>query len=228
MAGRRRTQRGVRVTVSVALVVAAAVCVAASVPFGRLWADASSAVAAAVLGAIAVRIMYAEVIATRRESAHARAAQARDFADALSRKQRDHDEYTRAIGARLQRHERDIAELTDAVGLADRRARQAQSRAAQEARLAAEARLLAAREAQRADDTAARLDELLDQLLPRPVAYPGERNTGNEVIGDLSPASADASTIVSDSAGEGPTVVELVAWESRTNVARLDDLRRHA
>jgi signal transduction histidine kinase len=193
MSGRRRVQRSVRITVAVGLVVCSAVLVAvaaiASDPTSLLLVAAGSV----GLGIAAVRVMYAEVVQTRREAARGRAEQARAFGAVLSSTYADHARFTALIVSRLSARTRRISELNGTIRLADKRADQAEARADRES-------ARADREAARADDAHTRLSTLLDDVLSYQVA-PVDPLQGE-------PSSEDL-----------PTVVDLLRWEERTSAA---------
>lgn len=137
MAGSRRIQRSVRVTVAVALVGGALLVVAAAVATSTLVSLA--AVAAVALGAASTRIMYAEVLQTRWEAGRQRAEHARSFQVAMDRNHADHRAYTAMMARRLGDRDRAVAELAGTLRLLERRVDDAESRVRREARRANEA-----------------------------------------------------------------------------------------
>ena len=148
MAGSRRTQRSVRVTVAASLVGAAAVVVLVSVVSALLVSVA--AVLAVVAGAAAARIVYAEVLQTRRDAARHRAEQALSFRDVLAERHAERMAFATAMTGRLQERDATIGALGEALRIAERRG------------VEAEARVL--REAQRANEAQERLGGLLDEV----------------------------------------------------------------
>src|SRR5436190_8712511 len=97
--GSRKIQRSVRVTVASTLVVLAVCGVAAAVATST--GVSVAAVAAALTGIVATRIMYTEITQTRRDHALDRAAQAKSFAEALRFKQSEHTAYVVGMSSRL-------------------------------------------------------------------------------------------------------------------------------
>ena len=149
MSGSRRVQRSIRVIVATLLVVVASGGVAAAVAVGS--AVSVAAVVAAIMGLIAVRIMYAEVTETRRRCSAERAAQAKSFGAALTARQAEHTAFTVTMTSRLAEKDQTIRELDGTVRLAERRADIAEERVQ--------------REAKRANEAQARLSDLLDDVL---------------------------------------------------------------
>jgi hypothetical protein len=135
--------------VATLLVIAAAGGVAAAVAVGS--AVSMAAVVAAVVGLVAVRMMYTEVVQTRRRSAADHSAQAKSFGAALATKQAEHTSFTMMITSRLAAKDQTIRELNGTLRLSERRADLAENRVK--------------REAKRANDAQARLSELLDEVL---------------------------------------------------------------
>jgi hypothetical protein len=149
MSGSRRTQRSIRITLALALVLLAACGVAVAVV--TQTAIAVAAVVASVAGVAAVRIMYSEVVATRRQSAADRALQARSFGAAVATTQAQHKAFTTFVTAKISQRERTIRELNGTLRLAEVRADEAEARVKRETR--------------RANDAQGRLSELLDEVL---------------------------------------------------------------
>jgi hypothetical protein len=199
MAGRRRVQRSVRVSVSALLVAVAAIAVAAAVAFST--AVAASAVFAVVAGAVAARILYSEVLQTRRNASRSRADQALAFSTALARLRAEHAGEVAGWHLNVLERDRSISALVARLRAADERAGTASSRAEREMR--------------RADDAQRRLTEVLDAVLARP---DGGRPVGDEEEDDSLLAERR----------ELPTVVDLLAWEERASGSRADRARRHA
>jgi hypothetical protein len=209
MSGRRRVQRSARTTVAVALLIAAAVLVAVAVAVGSSVGTVIAAVGSVLLGAIAVRVMYAEVVQTRLESARGRAAQARAFGAALAETAARHSADRARLTSRLVSSDAAIIELSGSIRVADARVGAAES-------LAAAQTALAHRERERADDAQGRLTALLDEVLAYQVP--------------LEPVEADESPEATQSYSDDlPTVVDLIAWEERTSAATASgDVRKHA
>ena len=199
MAGRRRVQRSVRVTVSALLVAVAAIAVAVAVAFST--AVAASAGFAVVAGAIAARILYSEVLQTRRNASRSRADQALAFSTVLARLRAEHAGEVAGWHRSVLERDRSISALVTRLRAADERAGTASSRAERETR--------------RADDAQRRLTEVLDAVLARP---DGGTPVGDEDEGDSLLAERR----------ELPTVVDMLAWEERASGSRADRARRHA
>lgn len=97
----RRRQRSVRVTVSVTLLTVATVTVLASLPAqSPLWLSLAS-VTALALSWGAARIMWTEVLQSRRENAEDRAAAAAAYRTLFSVRAAEHAEFTTAMTERL-------------------------------------------------------------------------------------------------------------------------------
>nr|MBA2443864.1 hypothetical protein [Nocardioidaceae bacterium] len=126
MSGSRRTQRSVRLTVASTLLLFAAAVVAAAVATST-WVS-GAAVFAILMGTVSARIVYAELVLTRRLAAIDRAAQARAFGRELASKRREHSAFTGALTTRVQRQQRTITGLEGTVRLADKRADEAETR----------------------------------------------------------------------------------------------------
>lgn len=137
MAGRRKIQRSVRVTVAVTLMGVTVLAVGWAVLLSVVVGPA--AVLGLLAGATAVRIMYGEVVQTRREAARRRATQARSFRAALATNHAEHQAYSAMMADRLTDRDRTIAELSDTVRGAGRRADEAEMRVRRESRRANEA-----------------------------------------------------------------------------------------
>jgi hypothetical protein len=196
MSGSRRTQRSVRVLSAVVLVVLGAAAVAVAVAVDT--ALTAAAVGAAVIGLAAIRIMYSEVVATRRASARERALQAQSFGDAMAKTQVEHAAFTKFVTRKISQRERTIRELNGTVRLAEVRADEAEARVKREAR--------------RANEAAARLSELVDEVLSHQAAVEAAHMPGDELI--------DSTDL--------PTIVDLLAWEDRLNESLVEDLRKEA
>lgn len=158
----RRRQRSVRVTVAVALIALATVGVVLALPTqSPLWLSVSS-VLALVCGALASRIVYSELLQSRREAAADRAAQAEAYRTMFTERAAEHAEFTSAMTDRLAASTRSIEELEGTIVLAEARAIEAETRVKRESRRANEAQDLVAqlqeqlevRKAEQADELA--------------------------------------------------------------------------
>jgi hypothetical protein len=119
----RRRQRSVRVTVSVALLsLASAVVVVALPTQSPFWLSLSSVLALALSWA-ALRIMWTEVLQSRRENAADRAAAASAYRSLFSQRAAEHAEFTTAMTERLAEAHISRRELEGLVTLAETRAR---------------------------------------------------------------------------------------------------------
>jgi hypothetical protein len=157
-----------------------------------------AAVAAAAAGVVAVRIMYSEVVATRRMSARERALQARSFGATMAKSQTEQAAFTKFATTKISQRERTIRELNGTVRLAEVRADEAEARVRREAR--------------RANDAQTRLSELLDEVLSHQAAVDAAAIPGDELL--------DSNDL--------PTIVDLLAWEDRLNESMVDELRKEA
>ena len=119
----RRRQRSVRVTVSVALLsLASAVVVVALPTQSPLWLSLSSVLAIALSWG-ALRIMWTEVLQSRRENAADRAAAAGAYRSLFSQRAAEHAEFTTAMTERLAEAHISRRELEGLVTHAETRAR---------------------------------------------------------------------------------------------------------
>jgi Skp family chaperone for outer membrane proteins len=171
----RRRQRSVRVTVAVVLMSIATLAVVLALPTqSALWLSAASVLALAC-GWAAARIVYSELVQSRRDAAADRSAQANAYRSLFSERAEEHAKFTTAMTDRLMRRDREVAELEATVVLAEKRAIEAETRVQREARRANEAQELVAelqerleiRQAEEADQLAGwdpELDTVVDLL----------------------------------------------------------------
>jgi hypothetical protein len=97
----RRRQRSVRVTVSVSLLAVASALVVAALPTqSALWLSLAS-VGAMVLAWAALRMMWTEVLQSRRENAADRSAAAAAYRTLFTTRAAEHAEFTTAMTERL-------------------------------------------------------------------------------------------------------------------------------
>src|SRR3954464_11094986 len=97
----RRRQRSTRVTIAVSLLAVAVVAVLSSLPTrSALWIGIAS-VAALSLSASALRLMWTEVLQSRRENAADRAAAAAAYRNLFSQRAAEHADFTAAMTERL-------------------------------------------------------------------------------------------------------------------------------
>lgn len=197
MSGSRRTQRSVRLTVASTLLLFAGAVVGAAVATST-WVS-GAAVFALLMGTVSGRVLYAEVVLTRRLAAIDRAAQARAFGRELASRQREHSALTQTMTARVQAQQRTIIGLEGTVRLADKRADEAESRSRRDGR--------------RANEAQERWSSLVDEVLMR-------RTTTVDAGSDQ--AAEDQLFHSSDFS----TVVDLLAWEDHAHGLPVEDLRR--
>jgi len=145
----------VRVSVAVALLAVVAVGVAVAVVTATLVAAA--AVLSVAAGAVAARIVYSEVLQTRRDSARACAEQARSFAEAMAASHDERMAFTDLMSARVLERDLTVSRLSSALRIAERRADDAESHTE-------EASGRARQEARRAEQTRQQLGSLLDEV----------------------------------------------------------------
>lgn len=185
----RRRQRSVRVTVAVVLLSVATVGVLAALPTQSPVLLSVSAVTALVLAWAAVRIMWTEVLQSRRENAADRAATASAYRSLFSERAAEHAEFTTAMTERLAESNLSVREL--------------QGELVQAQRQAAEARLRADSTEQTLEQARGRVDEL-------------ERSI-EMLRAEREAEEADALASWEAEGGEPArgSVDELVTWESK-------------
>ena len=195
----RRRQRSVRVTVAVTLLSVATAAVVLALPTqSPAWLSVSS-VFALVCGFAASRIIYNELLQSRREAATDRASQAQAYRSMFSERAAEHAEFTTAMTDRLVSRDRSIKELEGTIVLAEKRAMEAETRVKREAR--------------RANDAMELVASLQEQLEIRKAEEADELASWEGWDGVM-----DAST-----------VVDLLAWEDKANAAAgAGDDRKHA
>lgn len=118
----RRRQRSVRVTVAVSLLAVATVAVLVALPTQSPVLLSVAAVAAVLLGWAAVRIVWTEVLQSRRENATDRAATATAYKSLFSQRAAEHAEFTTAMTERLAESNQTLHEYQAAMVLAQREA----------------------------------------------------------------------------------------------------------
>jgi Skp family chaperone for outer membrane proteins len=159
----RRRQRSVRVTVATALLGLAALVVVLALPTQSPVLLSISSVFALLCGAAASRIVYSELLQSRREAAADRAAQAQAYKSMFSERAAEHAEFTTAMTERLAGRDREVRELESTIVLAEQRAIEAEARVLRESRRANQAQervvelqqALEIRKAQESDELAA-------------------------------------------------------------------------
>ena len=137
---RRRRQRSVRVTVAVSLLTVATLAVLGSLPTqSPLWLSLGS-ITAIVLSWAALRIMWTEVLQSRRENSADRAAAATAYRDLFSVRAAEHAEFTEAMTERLAEAHLWQRELEGLVSQHDARARRAETKLVAESKALVEAK----------------------------------------------------------------------------------------
>jgi hypothetical protein len=154
MAGRRRIQRSVRLTVAGSVVCLGAAAVLAALALSA--AVGAAAVLAALTGVVAVRIMHTEVVQNRRDTSRSRADQALAFGHALAGLRSEHVQAVGEMAVVLVQRDRSIRDLSSRLRVAEDRTTSADARADREAR--------------RADAAQTRLSEVLDAVLAQHVS----------------------------------------------------------
>jgi hypothetical protein len=125
----RRRQRSVRVTVAVVLLSVATFGVLLALPTQSAPLLSASAVAALVLGWASLRIMWVEVLQSRRENAADRAAAANAYKSLFSLRAAEHAEFTTAMTERLAESNLSVRELQGELVQAQREVADATVRA---------------------------------------------------------------------------------------------------
>jgi hypothetical protein len=127
----RRRQRSVRVTVAVTLLVLATAFVLVALPTqSPVWLS-TAAVVALLCGWAAARIVYSELVQSRREAAADRAAQARAYQVMFAGRAAEHAALTAAMTDRLVTRDGEVARLRAGLADAERRTTVAERRAAE-------------------------------------------------------------------------------------------------
>jgi hypothetical protein len=197
----RRRQRSVRVTVAVALLGLATLVVVLALPTqSPLWLSFSS-VFALLCGATASRIVYSELLQSRKEAAADRAAQAQAYRTMFQERAAEHAEFTTTMTERLAARDKSIEELESTIVLAEARAIEAETRLKREAR--------------RANDAQELVAQLQEQLEIRKAEQADELATWEGWEGTL----------------DLETVVDLLAWEEKAQAKSAEtsqDERKHA
>jgi hypothetical protein len=137
---RRRRQRSVRVSVAVSLLGTATVAVTAALPTRSVLGLSLASVAAIVLAWAALRMMWTEVLQSRRENAADRAAAATAYRTLFSVRAAEHAELTTAMTERLAEAHLAQRELEGLAAQQESRAVRAESLLHEEAELLAQSR----------------------------------------------------------------------------------------
>ena len=124
----RRRQRSTRVTVAVSLLAVAVVAVLCSLPTqSALWIGIASVMALG-LASGALRLMWTEVLQSRRENAADRAAAATAYRNLFATRAAEHAEFTTAMTERLAQAHLSQRELEGLIVQHETRAQRAESK----------------------------------------------------------------------------------------------------
>ena len=160
----RRRQRSVRVTVAVALLSVATAAVVLALPTqSALWLSIASVLALAC-GWASARIIYTELLQSRRDNATDRAAQAQAYKSLFSERASEHAEFTSAMTDRIAAREKELAQLQQDLVATQRRAGEAEARVARESRRANDASAEVAALRERIEELEIRKAEEADEL----------------------------------------------------------------
>lgn len=113
----RRRQRSVRVTVAVTLLAVATALVVLALPTQSPLLLSLASVGAIVLSWAALRMMWTEVLQTRREHARDRAAQASTYKTLFAERAAEHASFTTAMTDNLADAQKQIHELSGSLAL---------------------------------------------------------------------------------------------------------------
>jgi hypothetical protein len=184
----RRRQRSVRVTVAVGLLVVATAGVVLALSLASVPALSVASVFSLVCGWAAARIVYTELVQSRRAHARDRATQAKSFRDLFAERSTEHASFAAAMSDRLKARDREVRELESTLRLSEHRATAAEDRVRRESR--------------RANEAQHRVSELEVALAIRTAEEADEL------------ASWEASA--HDGYADMDTVVDLLSWEDRS------------
>ena len=201
----RRRQRSVRVTVAVALLSFATLAVVSALPTRSFGWMAASSVFALFCAWASARIIYNELTQSRRESAADRAAQATAYREMFSARATEHAEFASVMTDKLKRTDREVRELSGTLVLAEKRAAEAEHRVKREAR--------------RASDLEAKVEELEEALEIRKAEEEDQLAVWDGAQFQLPGMGEDLDT-----------VVDLLAWEERVanETAPAKEKKKHA
>ncbi len=117
----RRRKRSTRLSLAALLLVIAAAFVAVALSVAAPALVGAAAVAAVVLGAIATRMTYSELLAARRAAAQDRAVQARSFAVLTHERLVENGRFIEGMNAALAQREESLTQLEAALCAAQHR-----------------------------------------------------------------------------------------------------------
>ena len=203
----RRRQRSVRVTVAMVLLSVATAGVLLALPTQEPVMLSASSVLALSLGWASLRIMWTEVLQSRRENAADRAAAATAYKSLFSLRAAEHAEFTTAMTERLAESNLSVHELQGEVVRAQRQAADAVVRAEAAERSLDEAR-----------DRVGELEQSIEMLR-------SEREA--EEADALAAWEAEGGPDITGKPAAG-SVEELVTWESKAAEiqAEQDEIKR--
>lgn len=118
----RRSHRRLRVTVAALLLASATAVTVPALMIRTTLLLSVAAVVSLVLGIIATRIVYTDMVNTRRETAAVRARQADAYRLLFAERARENVSFAEAMARRIVRREKTIGELEGTIRLAERRA----------------------------------------------------------------------------------------------------------
>ncbi len=158
----RRRQRSVRVTVAIGLLALGTAAVVVALSLATVTALSTASVFSLVCGWAAARIVYSELIESRRVHARDRSAQAQSFVALFTERSEEHASFASAMSDRVTAREREVRELESTLRLSEARATNAEDRVRRESRRANQAQervselevALAIRTAEEADELA--------------------------------------------------------------------------
>jgi hypothetical protein len=164
-----------------------------------LWLSFSS-VFALLCGATASRIVYTELLQSRREAAEDRAVQAQAYRVMFHERAAEHAEFTSAMTERLAARDRSIEDLEGTIVLAEARAMEAETRVKRESR--------------RANDAQELVTQLQEQLEIRKAEQADELASWEGWEGVM----------------DAETVIDLLTWEEKVEAGTGDGEsdRKHA
>ena len=158
----RRRQRSIRVSVAIALLALGTGAVLVALSIATVPALSVASVFSLLCGWAAARIVYNELVQSRRVHSRDRAAQAQSFRELFTERSAEHASFATAMGDRLAARDRAVRELESTLRLSEVRATDAEERVRRESRRAKEAQervlelevALAIRTAEEADELA--------------------------------------------------------------------------
>jgi chromosome segregation ATPase len=198
----RRRQRSVRVSVAVVLLSVATAGVLAALPTQSPVVLSVSSVLALALGWASLRIMWTEVLQSRRENAADRAAAASAYKSLFSLRAAEHAEFTTAMTERLAESNLSVRELQGELVQAQRQLARTQREAGD-----------ALTRAESAERTVSEAESRVAELEASIEALHAER------------AAEEADALASWEAEGGPvqgSVDELVSWEEKAAEIRAE------